>query len=829
MITHSHLYTTPERLDAFLAEKHIPADRPLLVRIHTTIHRADEIPPIIDALRSRLPYASIVGCSSPAVIYNGSRQVGVCMICITEVQDCALATASLPCFEENGTAVNGELLAQQLCDALSLHELNGQLVIFMPQRYFHCSRFAETISRLAPGIRMIGGIADDYQDHLQDMDKRDFTFTDQHCGPCCLAAAVIASPELRCNEFFALGMDKITATAAVTSYNRNIIHTVAGRSPLEWLHELAGDHLNATTDSDVIRIFPIFRKNIDVCGWPVVFVQDPEHPGSIMIVDELEDGEEIGIGFMDTTKVVDEVIHMYRELKKSPAQSIFAYSCTLRSSILQNCSRWELSPLTSINACGAFLGGEFFHDGTRNYFGNCNVVLSALATKDEYLNLNTSVLNNTHHLYHDNEHLVDFLTASASALRGDRNGSLIFEEMYSRLYTNESLKLGNLTKLFHDIQVDRMNKICMMSVRNGSELVAYAGFKAYGSMINAVVEKVQRFFSDLPMQYYMTEQGDLLIAANDSICAADFEADMRRLYDYLQIIEYSRMLPVFEFSLVLDSDMHLVRRAKVVQSLMRTHKDQRFMIYSSDMAMEENSVRDVQMVQVINDAIARHLVVPFYQGIYDNERMEISMYESLMRLTDADNNLYYPNDFLPIARKYGLYGHLSKQMIDKVMQEFSSRRTRVTINLAVQDIVDSGTTDLIYSHMQDSRYPENFIFEVVESEDINDYDAIGAFGEKIHSYGGQLALDDFGSGFSNLRHVLRMDLDYLKVDGGIVSKICEDNDCRQLLEMVSMYCKMRGKKVIAEYVENEDIQRVLYQYKVDYSQGYLFSKPAKLF
>ncbi len=825
MITYSHLYTTAEKLDAFLLENQIPTNQPLLIRVHTTTHEAPEMPALLHILRSRLPLARIVGCSSPAIIWNGTRRTGACLISITDADTCGIATASLPCYE-NDAPVPGDVLAAQLCSTLGLADKQGQLVLFLPQGYFQCSRFAEAISRLAPGIRMIGGVANDAQESMQDSTiiSNDYTFTEQHCGRGRLAAAVIASPELRCCEVFALGMDKLTDSGTITSYDGNIIHTINDRTPLEWLNELAGEHITSA-DSNIIQIFPIYRKGMEPCGFPVTFVKDA-FPGSVMIVDDLEEHEEIGIGYLDTNRVVDEVIHMYRVLKKQPMETLFAYSCTLRSTLLQNCSQWELSPLSTVNACGAFLGGEFFHDGKRNYFGNCSVVLSALATSETYRRLNTSSLNDTHHLSHDNEHLVDFLIANARGLRGDK---VVYDELYSRLYASEELQLGNSTKLFHDVQIHRMDKLCMLSVRNGSELVAYAGYKAYSSMIYAVVRKIQNFFRDQPVLYYMTEQGDVLLASNEEILPQEFEAMMRRLYDYLQIMEYSRMLPIFEFSLVLRTDKELLRSAKVAQSVMRTRKNQRFSIYSSEMGMEEDSVHDVQMAQVISDAISHGLVQPFYQGIYDNTEQRITMYESLMRLTDADGRTYYPNEFFPVARKYGLYGALSYQMIDKVMATFADKNVQVTMNLATQDIMDPKMTDMIYDYMRRSKYPEQYIFEVVESEDINDYDALGAFAENIHAFGGKLALDDFGSGFSNLIHVLRLDMDYLKVDGGIVKKICEDADCRQLLEMVSAFCKMRDKKVIAEFVENRDIYNLLCTYQVDYSQGYLFSRPEKLF
>ncbi len=779
---------------------------------------------LLKQLKSNLPNAEIVGCSSPAVIFNGRRMTGVCMISLTLTEHCYVKSAYMPCFE-NDTAVDGALLAEKLCKELELEGKNGQLVAFLPEKYFYSSKFAETISRCAPAIRLIGGIASDSQPELAETGKtesRDITFTQDNCGHGALAAAVIADPEIHCFEGYALGMEKIIGASPVTSYEGNILHSIDNKTPKQWLDELAGDNLSKE-NIDIIRIFPIFREKQDNIAWPVAFVENSE---SVMIMDCLDEGESIGIGYLGPNVVVDEVVRLYRRMKKRPSESIFAYSCTLRSEILQNCSEWELSPLFDTTASGAFLGGEFFYDGERNYFGNCNFVVSMLALNETYIHLDTQKLHDTHNLYHDNEHLIDFLAIYASKAGDSHTG--FYKQLESRLYSDRSIELGSLVKMYYDIQTRGLNKLCMLNVRNGSELIAYAGYKAYDNMLKRVIEKIQKFLWDVHVWYYMSEQGEILISSNDEISTEEFEHKMRGLYSYLSLIEYNRLMPVFEFCLVLNHK-HLLRNAKVVQSVLRTRKDLRYLVYSIDMGMEESCVRDVQMVQVINDAIANHRVLPFYQGIYDNNERRITIYESLMRICDDDGKVYYPNDFLDIAKKYGLYSHLSYLMIKKVLQTFEDRDELVTLNLSMHDILDPNMTEMIYSHMMHSKNPGKYIFEVVETEDISDYDAIAVFSERIHEYGCKMALDDFGSGFSNLIHVIRMDLDYLKVDGGIIRKICEDENCRKLLEIVAFWCKRNGKKVIAEYVENNSIQEILCEYAVDYSQGYLFSKPSKLF
>lgn len=827
MRTCNHIYSTVPYFKLYLEENGIDFSASMLVRIHTAVHDAEAMQKLLEELKLLLPNAVFVGCSSPAVIFNGRRLTEVCMIsvtCFDESEPCSMASVSVPCFDEDGQPVAGDVLARRAAQALQLQNTSGQLLVFLPQKYYQASLFAETIDALCPDLRMIGGVANDQQVQFSKEGRIggiDFTLSDEHCGSGCLSAAVVTSPQLRCFEGYALGAEKISGFGTITESRGNIILSADNRTPYEWLRELGGDNID-TENLGVIRIFPLIRKKNEKCAWPMAFCGGSDKQDAAMIMDDIAVGEEVALGYISPGGVVDDVNRLYRSLKQQPSETVFAYSCTLRAEILQNCSDWELKPLKHTTASGAFLGGEFFYDGSHNRFGNCTFVVSSLAMTDTPIQLDLQKLSITHNLYHDNEHLIDFLTMSAA--KGDNEENFFYQEMKSRLFTDRKLRLGRLTKLFYDIQVHKINKLCMISARNCSEMMAYAGYRAYDRLTWDVLERMQEFLKDYHFWYYLSDQGELMVSANDDVTGEEFEQLMRRLYKHLTSAEYYRIQPVYDFCLVLNK-RNLLRSVKSVQTALRERSDLHFLVYSKDMGMEEKSVHDIHMVHVINDAIANGGVRPYYQGIHDNTKKRIVMFESLMRLCDADGNLYFPNDFFPVAKKYGLYGQLSRQMVAKVMEYFENRQELVTMNLSMQDILDPLMTELIYSNMRTSRHPENFVFEVVESEEISDYKAMSVFAEQIHSYGGRIALDDFGSGFSNLMHVIGLDLDFLKVDGGIVKKICDDSNCRQLLEMMSMWCRMTNKKVIAEFVENDAIQKLLCAYHIDYSQGYLFSRP----
>lgn len=819
MRTCNHAFSTIAGFESFLSENQIDRNASMLVRIHTGIHSAEDMKLLLPELQALLPHASFVGCSSEIVIFEGKSMQDICMISVTMTDQCYVKSTHIRCFLDE-IAVSGNALATQLVEALQLEDKCGQLIVFFPQGYYQASKFAETIDKYCPNIRIIGGIAhDSIVATLMDdeIDDADFTIADGYAGRDEMVAAVISDEQLRFFESYVLGMEEISRGKSLDRYQGNVIYEVEGMTPGRWLNKFGVSMENI----EVTRIFPITRSNRKNCAWPMAFVGDDEGNDAIMILDELEEGETLGLGYINPDLVVDEVKRMYHRIKQHPAETMFVYSCTLRSQILQNCSTWEMTPLMTTTASGAFLGGEFFYDGENNRYGNCTFVVSSLATGDVYMNLRTHELDITNHLHHDNEHLVDYLTLTAQNRDSDNR---FHREIKSRLYSNEDLRLGRQSKLDYDVQHHRVNKLCMISLRNADEMIAYAGYLSYEQLKLDIVHMVQSFLKDYKIWYCVSEQDDLMLTANDMISAEEFESLMFRLQEYLSMSDYNRLPPVYEFSLVLN-EQNLFRCAKVAQIALKKCHDRNFLVYSSKMGMEENTVQDVRMVKVIRDAIAHNWLKPYYQGIHDNNAKEITMFEALMRLTDADGTIYYPGDFLPVAKKYSLYCQLSRQMVSKVMEEFEQRDTRVTINLTMQDILDTKITDMIYTNMKNSRHPQNFVFEVVETEDINDYEMIADFSKRIHDFGGQIALDDFGSGFSNLIHVIRMDLDYLKIDGGIIRKICDDKDCYKLLGLVASWCKMHEKKVIAEFVENSAIQDVICTFKVDYSQGYLFSKP----
>jgi EAL domain-containing protein (putative c-di-GMP-specific phosphodiesterase class I) len=91
----------------------------------------------------------------------------------------------------------------------------------------------------------------------------------------------------------------------------------------------------------------------------------------------------------------------------------------------------------------------------------------------------------------------------------------------------------------------------------------------------------------------------------------------------------------------------------------------------------------------------------------------------------------------------------------------------------------------------------------------------------------RIAIDDFGSGYSNYTHIFEIKPDYLKIDGSLIKNIDQDNNSYELVKSITQLAKSLGIETIAEFVSTREIFEICFDLGVDYFQGYYFAEPCK--
>ncbi len=229
----------------------------------------------------------------------------------------------------------------------------------------------------------------------------------------------------------------------------------------------------------------------------------------------------------------------------------------------------------------------------------------------------------------------------------------------------------------------------------------------------------------------------------------------------------------------------------------------------------------------IKKAIQTDNIVPLFQPIV-NRRQKIVKYEALMRLrreTDGKTELVSPFYFLEIAMKSKQYPKLTQMMIEKSFKVIAQSGQSISVNLSFEDIINTHIVNMLKTEIQKHRIGHLVIFEIVESSDIEDFAKVKSFITQFRKLGVRIAIDDFGSGYSNFSHIIELSPDFLKIDGSLVKEIDTDEKSYLMVRSIVRLAKHLKIETIAEYVSKKEIFDICYKLGVDYFQGYYFSEP----
>ena len=228
----------------------------------------------------------------------------------------------------------------------------------------------------------------------------------------------------------------------------------------------------------------------------------------------------------------------------------------------------------------------------------------------------------------------------------------------------------------------------------------------------------------------------------------------------------------------------------------------------------------------IREAIESGRVVCFYQPIVELKTGKISHYEALARLLDKQGNPIPPSAFLDVIKGTFEYVRLLRKVIEINFQIAKEKGITVSINLMPSDLLDEEVFNLLES--ADPEVRRRIILEITEVEDIPKVERIEKVTKELREKGYSLCIDDFGSGYSNLLNLTRLQIDYLKIDGTIVREIDKNKVSYNLTKMITEFCKDMNIKVIAEFIDREEVLKILQDLGVDYGQGYLLGKPVPI-
>ncbi len=233
-------------------------------------------------------------------------------------------------------------------------------------------------------------------------------------------------------------------------------------------------------------------------------------------------------------------------------------------------------------------------------------------------------------------------------------------------------------------------------------------------------------------------------------------------------------------------------------------------------------------ITLVQDAIEKGGLFCQFQPIVDIFTKETIKYEALVRLRYNDT-IYYPNQFLDEIQFTTTYNLLTQHVLEIVFEKIKKTGNRFSVNLNLSDILDNKLFDMLLTTIEKNRnIARNLTLEILEYEGLSEISIINEKLEKLRSYKVQIAIDDFGSGYSNFTIFKELPIDTLKIDGSLIKSIEKDRVSRSIVKAIANFAHNIDIQVIAEFVENEHIVQILQKLGIRYAQGYYFSKPIDL-
>jgi len=243
---------------------------------------------------------------------------------------------------------------------------------------------------------------------------------------------------------------------------------------------------------------------------------------------------------------------------------------------------------------------------------------------------------------------------------------------------------------------------------------------------------------------------------------------------------------------------------------------------------------DLQWFHTINRALDEDSFTLYSQKISPlSDKPGNEIHEILIRLNKGDE-IILPGSFLPSAERYSLMTQIDKWVISNFFKQIERHDTLTSdsyfsINLSGQTLIDESFIDFLEEQLDSSIIAaEKLIFEITETVAITNFNAAINFIEVFKQRGCKFALDDFGSGMSSFQYLSKLPLDYIKIDGAFVKDIQNNLYNQSVVNSIVQIGHSLDLKIIAEFVENDEILLELDNYLVDYVQGYKIEKPHPL-
>ncbi|WP_339459157.1 putative bifunctional diguanylate cyclase/phosphodiesterase [Pseudomonas sp. EA_105y_Pfl2_R69] len=376
--------------------------------------------------------------------------------------------------------------------------------------------------------------------------------------------------------------------------------------------------------------------------------------------------------------------------------------------------------------------------------------------------------------------------------------------------------------------------LALIDIDGFSELNDTLGHQHGDALLQAVAERLQQALP--PGTLLARVAGDVFaILAGNRVVSAD---SLRGLFQQpLYFAELSRRITATIGLTCLDqidgNGGEALKAANI--ALKHGKRQQRGSISHFTRAMEQETRARVQLLQELRSAFERERLFVVYQPQIALGSRQLIGVEALLRWRTDDGQFVAPAQFIPLAESSGLIVSLGEWVLRSACRDLqriiqhSGRALRMAVNVSVAQFRQADFLATLERALDESGIDPGLLeLEITESVAMLDASFMIDLLERIKRLGVSLAVDDFGTGFSSLSYLERLNVDRLKIDLSFVSQMEQSDGSKRIVETIIQLGRSLQLELIAEGIEQESQAVSLTQMGCHEGQGYLFAKPLEL-
>ncbi len=247
--------------------------------------------------------------------------------------------------------------------------------------------------------------------------------------------------------------------------------------------------------------------------------------------------------------------------------------------------------------------------------------------------------------------------------------------------------------------------------------------------------------------------------------------------------------------------------------------------------MATTSVHKLKIETSLRQALKRDEFVLYYQPQIDLSTGQVMAMEVLTYWNHQDGQIL-PGDFIPLTEETSLILPIGEWILEKACiqnkawQDKGLKEISIAVNLSVIQFQQDNLLEVIDKTLEETGLDPHFLeLEITESVLIQKMEKTIYLLDELKKRGVQIAINDFGMGYSSFNYLKRLPIDKLKIDRSFIHHVSSDQDEAAITKAIISLGHDMNLQVIAVGLETKEQLDFLSQYSCDRAQGYYFSRP----